>query len=110
MRRAALWVLIAASVLLVVAGIWLLSRSGPPAAVNTPTPIVATSSSEAPRISVQELNAQLQAEHPPLVWEFRSASSYAEAHVPGSRLLTLDEIEAAAQGLDRAQPIVTLCA
>ena len=113
LRRVLLWVLVVASVLLVAAGVFLLSRIPVSTTVSVPT---TTPTGElnfgdgVPRMSVQALSAQLQEANPPQVWEFRSPASYAEAHVPGSRLLALEEVEAAAQGLDRTQPIVTLCA
>ncbi len=108
MRKSFLLVLIALSVLLVGVGVILLLRGEPlqpPAALTTPLP-----AGEVARISVQELHARLQAAQPPLVWEFRSAESYAQQHVPGSRWMSFDAIEAGVVGLDRAQPIVTLCA
>ena len=63
-----------------------------------------------PRMSVEALHAQLQGENPPLVWELRVPERYAQAHLPGSVLVLESEVEAAAEGLDRSQSIVTLCA
>ncbi len=73
--------------------------------LGTVTPIVGVA-----RISVEDLYRELQSSSPPLVWELRSAASYAEGHVPGSRFVQTDQIQALAQDLDRGQPIVTLCA
>jgi len=115
LQKPLLWVLVAASVLLIVAGILLISQSAPPAAANPPVPPTTQSfltlgGDGVARISVQDLHTQLAAANPPVVWEFRAASSYEAAHLPGSRLMTLEEIPAVAQGLDKAQSIVTLCA
>ena len=110
MRKQSLWALIAAGALLVNAGILLLTQSAPPTAANAVEATPAETGGEVPRVTVQDLHAQLQSENPPLVWELRTPESYAQAHVPGSRLLTLNDIEAAAQGLDRNQPIAMLCA
>ncbi len=115
LRKLLLWALVAASVLLIVAGVLLISQSAPPAAANPPAPPTTQSfltlgGDGVARISVQDLHTQLAGANPPVVWEFRSASSYTAAHLPGSRLLTLEEIPAAAEGLDKAQAIVTLCA
>lgn len=108
MRKSFLLLLIALSVLLMGVGVILLLQDEPlqpPAALTTPLP-----AGEVARINVQDLHAQLQSARPPLVWEFRSAESYAQQHVPGSQLVSSDGIEASARGLDRTQPIVTLCA
>jgi len=116
LRKPLLWALVAASVLLIVTGVLLISEpGGQPAAANPPVPPTTQSfltlgGDGVARISVQDLHTQLAAANPPVVWEFRSASSYTAAHLPGSRLLTLEEIPAAAEGLDKAQAIVTLCA
>lgn len=108
MRKSFLLLLIVLSILLVGAGLILLLQDKPlqpPAALTTPSP-----SGEVARISVQDLHARLQGPNPPLVWEFRTAESFAQQHVPGSRLLSLDTLSVAAEGLDRTQAIVTLCA
>lgn len=115
MQKLLLWVLVAASVLLIVAGVLLISQPAPPAAANPPAlpttqSFLTIGGDGVARISVQELHAQLGGANPPVVWEFRSASSYEATHLPGSRLVTLEEIPAAAEGLDKAQLIVTLCA
>ncbi len=108
MRKSFLLLLIVLSVLLVGVGVVLLLQEEPlqpPAALTTPLP-----AGEIARISVQDLHTRLQAARPPLVWEFRSAESYAQQHVPGSQWMSFDDIEAGVKGLDRTQPIVTLCA
>ncbi len=108
MRKPVVLLLVVLSVLLVGIGVILWLQDAPlqpPAALTTPLP-----SGESERVSVQELHARLQGPQPPLVWEFRSPESYAQQHVPGSRLMSLDEIAASAAPLDRSQPIVTLCA
>jgi 3-mercaptopyruvate sulfurtransferase SseA len=62
------------------------------------------------RISVSDLHANLQGPNPPLLWDLRSAESYAQQHIPGARLVQISEIPMLAQGMDRKQAIVTLCA
>jgi len=119
LQKLLLWALVAASVLLIVAGVLLISQpdgpSAPAVAANPPAQPTTQSfltlgGDGVARISTQDLHAQLAAANPPVVWEFRSAASYEAAHLPGSRLLTLEEIPAVAEGLDKAQFIVTLCA
>jgi rhodanese-related sulfurtransferase len=61
-------------------------------------------------VTVEELRGQLASSSPPLVWDFRPTSTFAEGHIPGSRVLTLDTIPEAAANLDRQVPIVTVCA
>ena len=75
-------------------------------AASGPTPAIA----DVRRISVGELHGKLQGANPPVVWDFRSAESYAQQHIPGARLVQITEIPALAQGLDRNKAIVTLCA
>lgn len=115
LQKSLLWLVVAASVLLIVAGVLLISQSAPPAAANVPVPPTTQSfltigGDGVARIGVQELHAQLAGANPPVVWEFRSASSYEASHLPGSRLVALEEIAAAAEGLDKDLTIVTLCA
>jgi hypothetical protein len=71
-----------------------------------PTPAIA----DVRRISVGDLHGKLQGSNPPLVWDIRSAESYAQQHIPGARLVQIAEIPTLAQGLDQKQAIVTLCA
>jgi len=63
-----------------------------------------------PRVTIEALRGQLNTSTPPLVWDIRTTSSFAEGHIPGSRVLTLEGIPDAAAGLDKALPIVTVCA
>lgn len=107
MRKSVLLVLIVASVTLVALGLILLIQDTPPeppVAVTTPLP-----GGEAARISVQELSRELQGTNPPVVWEFVSATQYANGHIPGADLMTFDEMPGAAEKLDKQQAIVTLC-
>ena len=71
-----------------------------------PTPVIA----DVRRISVGDLHATLQGPNPSLVWDLRAAEAYAQQHIPGARLVQISEIPTLAQGLDRKQTIVTLCA
>jgi hypothetical protein len=107
MRKPLLLVLIVASVMLVAFGLILLIQDTPPQppiAMTTPLP-----GSEVARISVQELDRDLQGNNPPLVWEFVSETQYTNGHLPGAVLMTFDEMPGAAKGLDKQQAIVTLC-
>ncbi|MCX6030548.1 MAG: hypothetical protein NT169_14775 [Chloroflexi bacterium] len=111
MRRALPFVLLAASLVLIGVGVVQLvqTRTAAPAA---PRVTVATQAptDDVRRISVQELSNRLQGPNPPLVWDFRTADSYVQGHLPNSRLVQLEEIATLAKTLDRKQPIVTLCA
>ena len=71
-----------------------------------PTPSIA----DVRRISVGDLHGLLQRPNPPQVWDIRSAEAYAQGHIPGARLVQISEIPTLAQGMDRKQAIVTLCA
>ena len=82
------------------------ATGGSQQAAPGPTPSIA----EVRRISVGDLHAKLQRPNPPVVWDIRSAESYAQQHIPGAQLVQISEIPALAQGLDRKQAIVTLCA
>ena len=107
MRKSVLLLLIALSVVLVGMGVILIIQDTPPeppVALTTPLP-----GGEVARISVQDLNRELQGVNPPLVWEFVSAEQYANGHIPGARLMTFEQMSATAQGLDKSQAIVTLC-
>jgi hypothetical protein len=108
MRQTAMYVLLVLSLLLIGLGVLRLAQPRDAA----PRVVIATGAStvDVRRISVEELNARLQSSNPPLVWDFRTAESYAEGHVPNSRLVQLSEVSDLAQSLDRQQPIVTLCA
>ena len=106
-------ILVIASLVAIAIGVLQLApATGAPAtggsqqAAPSPTPSIA----EVGRISVGDLYAQLQGPNPPLVWDLRSAESYAQQHIPGARLVQISEIPTSAQGLDRKQAIVTLCA
>lgn len=106
MRRAVLMLLMLLSILLVIAGvIWLLQRPAEP----TIAAVTPSAADRVRRITVEELRSQLAASNAPLVWEFRSPETYAQGHVLGSRLMTLDEISDAAANLDQRQAIVALC-
>jgi hypothetical protein len=106
-------ILVIASAAAIAIGVLLLSpaaveptANGSRQAAPGPTPSVA----DVRRISVRDLHAKLQGPNPPLVWDLRSAESYAQQHVPGARLVQITEILALAQDIDREQAIVTLCA
>lgn len=105
MRKPLLLLLVALSVLLIAVGAVMLADGA-----RREETARQASEAEVMRISVEELHARLQGTMPPLVWELRTPQSYAQQHVPGSRLVTLEEIDALAAGLDRKQAIVVLCA
>lgn len=105
MRRYIPYVLVALSVVVIAVGVVLMTQQNTPAAVS-PTP---GSTSEAPRITVQELQQQLQGGNPPQVWDVRGTEAYSAGHLPGSKQVDLVNVEAAAAGIDRNQPIITLC-
>lgn len=107
-NTAVIGTLVIVSVALIAFGVFQLA-AGPstaPQAQSGPTPSIA----EVKRISPQEINTRLRGANPPQVWEIRSAESYALQHIPGSRLVQMVDIPALAQGLDRKQTIITLCA
>jgi hypothetical protein len=82
------------------------TTSGSQQAALGPTPSIA----EVRRISVGDLHGKLQGSNPPLVWDLRAAEGYVQQHIPGARFVQISEIPTLAQGLDRKQAIVTLCA
>jgi hypothetical protein len=108
MRRPVLIALVAITLLLVAFGVVLvLQQQGQaPVAANEASP----STEDVPRVSAEALRGQLATSNPPLVWDFRPASTFAEGHIPGSHVLTLDAIPDAAANLDRRKAIVTVCA
>ncbi|NLE56713.1 MAG: hypothetical protein GX616_00015 [Planctomycetes bacterium] len=107
MRKPLLIGTIALGVLMIAAGVlWLTSPQGSASSLSDFTTPHADG---VPRITPAVLNSLLRGDDAPLVWEFRSAETYEAQHVPGSRLVTLDEIAGAAAGLDKGQAIVTLC-
>ncbi len=107
MRKIFLFGLVAISLLLIAVGASQLLNPQRPAAPAEPLGIVAADG--VPRITVQDLHGRLQQPNPPLVWEFRTADTYAVEHLPGSRLVQLEQIAAFAQSLNKQQAIVTLC-
>jgi hypothetical protein len=108
MRKGFLLVLVLLTLLLVAAGVvFLRQRQTQSVAVPTVSPQAVAA---VPRVTVDALQGQLAASSPPLVWDFRPTSTFAEGHIRGSRVLTLDAIPDAAAGLDKTLPIVTVCA
>jgi hypothetical protein len=76
-----------------------------PAATAQPIPGVVV----VKRITPADLQRRLGEPNPPLVWELRSPEAYNKQHIPGSKLVKLNEVTALAQNLDRSQAIVTNC-
>jgi hypothetical protein len=93
------------TVLLIAAGVFLLLLNR-----DLPRQVQVTTESEVPRISVSELQGQLQTSSPPLVWDIRPVEIFAGGHIAGSRPLNLSDVPDAAANLDKRQAIVTLCA
>jgi len=108
MKRVFLPALLVVSLLLIGVGVFQLCQGSRPA--GRVEAVTAAPVTDAPRITVEDLSAALNGAHPPLVWEFRTAESYEQGHIPGSWLVLFDEIEVMARDLDRNRPIVTLCA
>ena len=108
-NRTLLVFLVIASLALIAVGAYQL-LSGPngqgQATVSGPTPSIA----DVRRISVQDLHAKLQKPDPPQVWDLRSAEAFAGEHIANLQLVAYNDVAALAQGLDRKQPIVLLCA
>ena len=106
MRKLLLLVLLVFSLALITIGALQLvqARSAPRVVIATQAP-----TTDVRRVSVQELAQMLEAANPPLVWEFRTADSYAQQHLPGSRLVQLEEIAGLAKSLNRDQAIVAVC-
>lgn len=108
MRRPLMLILVLLTLALLVAGVVLVlqQRAQPPAvAAVTPGDIA-----RVPRVTVEALSGQLATSSPPLIWDIRPTSAFAEGHIPGSRALTLDVVPDAAANVDRRQAIVTVCA
>lgn len=108
MRRPFLLILAVLTLLLLAAGVVLsLRQQAAPLAEATPSP---ADLAAVQRITIEELLGQLESATPPLVWDVRPSASFAEGHIPGSRVLTLDAIPDAAAHVDKRQAIVTVCA
>jgi hypothetical protein len=111
------WIVIGLIGLILIGGILiavpLLSPSANPGA---PTPIPTALSIDqggipypaVPRISVGEAHAAQQAKQAVFV-DVRSASQYAQSHVPGARPVPLSELENRLTELDKEQLIITYC-
>jgi hypothetical protein len=68
---------------------------------NIPYPAV-------PRINVSDAHTAWQARQAVLV-DVRSASQYAQRHVPGAKLMPLGDIESRLNELNKDQAIITYC-
>ncbi len=111
MRRSFLLILIVLTLLLLAAGVVLAVQRQAFSHVTASTGTEESAETAAVRrVTVQQLRGQLAMPNPPLVWDFRPVSTFAEGHIPGSHVLTLDTIPDAAANLDRRLPIVTVCA
>ncbi|MFC6646878.1 rhodanese-like domain-containing protein [Granulicella cerasi] len=61
-------------------------------------------------ITVDELKAQLASAHPPLVLDVREGWEYETTHIPGSKLMPMQEVPSRAfNELDEDQHIAVLC-
>lgn len=60
-------------------------------------------------IDPRELKRRLDAGEPVLVLDVRQPWEFAHGHIPGSRLLPLDELDGRLDELDRRATIVTVC-
>jgi len=63
-------------------------------------------------VSPQELQRRLAAGQPAYLLDVRTAGEFAAAHVPGAKLIPLDELDAAAFGQERNgddSPVYVLC-
>jgi hypothetical protein len=107
MKRTLLPLLLGAGLILVVVGVGLLVRQD---RTGGNAQIVAMAYPDGvARIEVSDLAKRLQGPIPPLVWELRPADSFAQAHIPGSTLVTFAQLDSLASGLDRSRSIVTVC-
>ena len=111
MRKIVLLVLLIGSLALIGVGVVQLAQARM-AASRGPSVVIATAvpTGDVRRMSVQELDQALKGPNPPLVWELRTAETYAQQHLPGSQLVQLAEVATAAKGLDKQRAIVTVCA
>ena len=108
MRRGLFVVLVILTLALIVgAFVVTFQRQGELSVQATATP---ASTALIPRITVEALRAELASSTPPLVWDFRPVSTFAEGHIPGSRALTLEVIPDAAANVEKGVAIVTVCA
>lgn len=60
-------------------------------------------------ISVQEVEARLQASPAPFVLDVREAGEYQQGHIPGSVLIPLGTLPARLHELPGDRPIVAVC-
>lgn len=79
--------------------------------VGTSAGLFQAEPAEVPRISPQELAQRLASEHPPIVLDVRSRSSFAhaETQIPGSVLVMPDEVMDWAMKQPRDHRMVTYC-
>lgn len=108
MRKPLFLTLVLLTLLLIAAGVVLALQQQ-----QAPADVAASLSADTAgvsRITVAELERELQAPNPPLVWDIRTTTDFATGHIPSSRVMTFDGIPDAAAGLDKQQSIVTLCA
>ncbi|MGB8646301.1 MAG: rhodanese-like domain-containing protein [Anaerolineae bacterium] len=60
-------------------------------------------------IAPAELNRMLSNDSPPVVVDVREPWEYATRHVPGARLIPLNDVPAQYRDLDPRQPTVIIC-
>jgi hypothetical protein len=81
----------------------------PTAAKATAAPFPPLTSDDVPRISAEELKAQLDAGAEVLIVDVRSAEAYSASHIMGALSLPSAELENRLQELPMTQDIVTYC-
>jgi len=81
----------------------------PTAAKATAAPFPLLTADDVPRISAEELKAQLDAGAEVLIVDVRSAEAYSTSHIVGALSLPSTELEDRLQELPKAQDIVAYC-
>ena len=56
-----------------------------------------------------EANKRLQEKHPPQFIDVRTKEEYAEARIPGSRLIPLHELGSRLREIDKLRPVLLYC-
>lgn len=62
-----------------------------------------------PQISPQELESQLQKGSPVVVIDVRTTPEFRSGHIPGSKLIPLQEIAQRLDEIPKGQRVVTVC-
>ena len=104
-RPAFLIMIVAGAILVILAGLALVHQGQSPEVINTPTPATVEVTQ---RVSLQDAKAAFDAGTAVFV-DVRDSGSYSDAHIPGARLIPLNELSDHLAELDPSSWIITYC-